>query len=85
MSENARWISVTERLPTEKDYGEHEDVLVRYRYTDEQGRPWMVGSSFILDDHEDNGGWLFGSCDYAEVSHWMPKSALLAELERRDD
>lgn len=72
------WISVTDRLPTEDDYGEHDDVLVRYRYTDEPGRPWSVGESQHDPEDEYNGGWCFGSCKYAEVSHWMPKSALLA-------
>lgn len=71
------WISVTDKLPTEDDYGEHDDVLVRYRYTDEPGRPWNVGESHHDPEDEYNGGWCFGSCKYAEVSHWMPKSALL--------
>ena len=71
------WISVAERLPTQDDLGESEDVLVRYRYTDVPGRPWDVTESFHDPDQTTNGGWSFGSCHYAEVSHWMPKAALL--------
>ena len=74
------WVSVNDRLPSEEDYGESGDVVVRYRYNTPnsvQGS-WDVGESrHDADDIEWNNGWLFGSCDYAEVSHWMPKHALL--------
>ena len=70
------WISVHDRVPT-GDL-EMEGVLVRYRYTNEPGRPWDVKESFYDSDYPENGGWCFGSCYYAEVSHWMPKSVLLA-------
>ncbi|WP_439426733.1 hypothetical protein [Stenotrophomonas sp. T8] len=79
------WVSVNDRLPSEEDYGESGDVVVRYRYNTPnsvQGS-WDVGESrHDADDIEWNNGWLFGSCDYAEVSHWMPKHALLALLDR---
>lgn len=79
------WVSVNDRLPSEEDYGESGDVVVRYRYNapnSVQGS-WDVGESrHDADDSEWNNGWLFGSCDYAEVSHWMPKHALLSLLDR---
>lgn len=81
------WINVNDRLPTEEDYGEHGDVLVRYRYNTPNSvhGEWDVGeSSHDASDMQWNNGWLFGSCDYAEVSHWMPKSALLAVIDQRD-
>ena len=74
------WISVSDRMPTEDDYGEDTEVLVRYRYINEPGRPWSVGESYWEADYRHNGGWQFGSCHYAEVSHWMPMSALLAKV-----
>lgn len=78
------WVSVNDRLPSEEDYGESGDVVVRYRYNTPnsvQGE-WDVGESrHDADDMEWNNGWLFGSCDYAEVSHWMPKNALLALID----
>lgn len=78
------WVSVNDRLPSEEDYGESGDVVVRYRYNTPnsvQGS-WDVGESrHDADDIEWNNGWLFGSCDYAEVSHWMPKHALLALID----
>lgn len=78
------WIAVDERLPTEEDYGDDDEVLVRYRYTDEPDRAWQVGESYYDPDHRKNAGWQFGSCDYAEVSHWLPKSALLASFDAED-
>lgn len=74
------WISVKDRLPTEEDYGVHDDVLVRFRYIDVPGRPWSIDESRIHEGQEQNGGWGFGSCDYAEVSHWMRKDSLLERL-----
>ncbi len=78
------WVSVNDRLPSEDDYGESGEVVVRYRYNTPnsvQGS-WDVGESrHDADDIEWNNGWLFGSCDYAEVSHWMPKHALLALID----
>lgn len=77
------WIAVSDRLPTEADYGHRGDVLVRYRYNTPnsvQGH-WDVGDSHHDADFEWNQGWQFGSCDYAEVSHWMPKAALLALID----
>lgn len=80
------WVSVNDRLPSEEDYGESGDVVVRYRYNTPnsvQGE-WDVGESrHDSDDTEWNNGWLFGSCDYAEVSHWIPKSALLALIDSK--
>lgn len=71
------WISVDDHLPTEADYGEHEEVLVRYRYIDAPGREWTVGKSYHDAERSENNGWMFGSCYYAEVSHWMRVDALL--------
>lgn len=45
-AEAVAWISVDDHLPTEADYGEHEEVLVRYRYIDAPGREWTVGKSY---------------------------------------
>lgn len=73
------WISVDDRLPTEEDYGVHERVLVRYRYTDVPGREWSVGDSYHDAAYNRwNKGWQFGSCDFAEVSHWMRFDGLLS-------
>lgn len=73
------WVGVKERLPTEEDYGEHEDVLVIYRYTDRPYVQWLIGDSTYIPTDEPvwNEGWRFGSCDYAEVSHWARKDDLL--------
>gem|GEM_PF-6003355 len=80
------WVSVNDRLPSEEDYGESGDVVVRYRYNTPNSvqDSWDVGESrHDADDIEWNNGWLFGSCDYAEVSHWMPKHALLALIDSK--
>ncbi|MBB5885427.1 hypothetical protein DYQ93_11635 [Xanthomonas sp. LMG 8992] len=77
----ALWVSVSERLPTEEDYGDHGDVLVRFRYTDTPGRAWTIGESSYLPGDPWNNGWLFGSCDYAEVSHWARKDEVLALID----
>ncbi|MDY4296790.1 MULTISPECIES: hypothetical protein [unclassified Xanthomonas] len=77
------WVSVTDRLPTEEDYGDHEDVLVRFRYTDTPGRAWTIGESSYLPGDPWNNGWLFGSCDYAEVSHWARKDDVLALIDSK--
>lgn len=80
-----RWISVKDRLPTAADYEEEGgDVLVVFRYTDTERTSrtqWQVSESNHDQDHDLNGGWSFGSCDYAKVSHWMPKRALLALID----
>lgn len=77
VGEGFAWVSVNDRLPTPEDYAEFDDVLVRYRYTDVPGRHWDIGESFHDEDYAKNGGWLFGSCDYAEVTHWVSKASLL--------
>ncbi|MBB5875846.1 hypothetical protein [Xanthomonas sp. 3498] len=74
----ALWVSVKDRLPTETDYDDSGDVLVRFRYTDTPGRAWTIGESSYLPGDPWNNGWLFGSCDYAEVSHWARKDDVLA-------
>lgn len=82
---NFGWISVNDRLPNDEDYGWSEDVLVRFRYNcPETGiGDWDVGESRYdpVDEPVWNNGWCFGSCDYAEVSHWMPKSELLGMID----